>query len=170
MNLNYIISLVIGTGKFEDNLIVDNASMITWVGASTPFKSSTIGVNTGKPLAVKIILNKGLIRKGLASARALCPFAEYSALNFYWVMHVWRKSGYGDAKSGGLPDIRVEKTKGYYGQVWSRSKQYKDYPKVEPEVLPRMEVQGPEMDKRTSLSSSPDEVQRRTESRRMSRN
>ncbi|KAG2366504.1 aspartic peptidase domain-containing protein [Suillus spraguei] len=47
--MNYVVSLAIGARQY--NLIVDSASAITWVGASTPFESSTVGVNTGKPVA-----------------------------------------------------------------------------------------------------------------------
>ncbi|KAG2358165.1 family A1 protease [Suillus spraguei] len=47
--LNYVVSVVIGAGEY--NLIVDSASVMTWVGASTPFESSNVGVNTEEPLA-----------------------------------------------------------------------------------------------------------------------
>ncbi|KAG2362776.1 family A1 protease [Suillus spraguei] len=48
-DMNYVVSLAIGARQY--NLIVDSASAITWVGASTPFESSTVGVNTGQPVA-----------------------------------------------------------------------------------------------------------------------
>ncbi|KAG2354919.1 hypothetical protein BDR07DRAFT_1304712 [Suillus spraguei] len=47
--LSYVVSLDIGARKY--NLIVDSGSVMTWVGANTPFERSTVGVNTGKPMS-----------------------------------------------------------------------------------------------------------------------